>query len=358
MGLPTLNFSFSTVASTAIARSQKGTVAMILKDTKDTGKVFTLTKASQVSTLLTNLGTDNQDYVKRAFIGYINPPKKVIVYVLDSAETSLADALNYFAGQKIDYIVGTPTCTVAEATEITTWVKAERLIGFIPKAVLPNTAANDESIINFTADDIVVGIKTFTSAEYCSRIAGILAGTPFTMSSTYAVLPEIISVAKLSKDELDDAIDAGEFVLFFDGEKVKVGRGVNSLTTTTDSKGEAFKKIKIIEIMDLINNDIRKTASDVYIGKYNADYDNKCLLISAIKDYLTSLENSGILENGKSTVGIDTDAVEAYLKSKNINTDDMSEDELKVIKTDDKVFLKSTISILDAIEDITLKFII
>lgn len=96
-------------------------------------------------------------------------------------------------------------------------------------------------------------------------------------------------MTRLTKEQLDTAIDSGEFVLFHDGEKVKVGRGVNSLKTTSQEKGEAFKKIKIVETMDMIQNDIRMTAEDGYIGKYANSYDNKCLLIMAVKGYLEEL---------------------------------------------------------------------
>ena len=45
--------------------------------------------------------------------------------------------------------------------------------------------------------------------------------------------------------------DKGELVLVHDGEKVKIGRAVNSLVTTTQDKGEAFQKIKILEAFNI-----------------------------------------------------------------------------------------------------------
>lgn len=45
-----------------------------------------------------------------------------------------------------------------------------------------------------------------------------------------------------------------------DGEKVKVCRAVNSFVTTTGTKGESFKKIKVVDTMDMIKDDIRLTA--------------------------------------------------------------------------------------------------
>lgn len=55
---------------------------------------------------------------------------------------------------------------------------AQRTKRYIGKAVLPNVDADDEGVINFTATGIKVGSDEYETGEYCSRIAGVLAGTP------------------------------------------------------------------------------------------------------------------------------------------------------------------------------------
>ena len=224
--------------------------------------------------------------------------------------------------------------------------------------MLPNQAADSEAVVNFATGDILVGTTEFTTAEYCSRIAGLIAGTPMTISCTYAPLPEVSDVGRLTREAMDAAVDAGKFILFHDGEKVKVARGVNSLQTTTKDKGDAWKKIKMVEVMDMIQTDIRTTAQDSYIGKYANSYDNKCLLVTAIKGYLVGLEQSGILQAGSSSVGIDLARQEAYLQSVGTDTSKMSQQEIKEANTADKVFLEASIKILDAIEDINLNITI
>ena len=98
-----------------------------------------------------------------------------------------------------------------------------------------------------------------------------------TISCTYAPLNELTDIKRMTEQEGNTAVDNGKLILINDGEKVKIGRAVNSFVTTVDGKGDSFKKIKIVEAMDMINNDIRKTAEDSYIGKYANSYDNKCL---------------------------------------------------------------------------------
>ena len=354
MGLPSINITFTSQAASSIEKSEKGIVAIIIKDEKAKGS-YELTKPSQ---LPGELSKGNQEYIKRAFTGYINPPKKVIVYVLPKDAEDLSGALEALETQKFDYLVGPAEITAEECTEIATWIKLQRADGFVPKAVLPNTAADSEGVINLTTSGISDGTNTYTAAEFCSRIAGLLAGTPMEISCTYAPLPELTGVDRQSKEAIDEAIDKGQFILFYDGTKVKTGRAVNSLQTTVEGKGEAFKKIKIVEAMDMIRTDLRNTMEDSYIGKYANSYDNKCVLITAIKSYLTEFENQGILKAGASTVEIDVEAQEAYLTARGINTADMSKEQIKVEATGAEVFLKSGITILDAIEDVTINFTI
>lgn len=355
MGLPNINISFQNTAITAIQRSEKGIVALIIKDSKENG-AHILTNATQIPT---TLGAANQAYLQRAFLGYVNPPRKVIVYVLPAAAEALTDALDYLATQVFDYLAGPPDITEEQCTAVVAWIKSRRLNDHaVCKAVLPNTAADSEAVINFTTGGIVAGTTTFTAGQYCSRIAGLIAGTPITISCTYATLPEVSDVTRLTEAEMDEAIDGGEFILFHDGAKVKVGRGVNSLQTTTQDKGAAYRKIKLVEAMDMMQADIRMTAQDSYIGKYANSYDNKCLLITAISGYFRTLELGGILQADASRTGIDLEAQEAYLQSVGTDTSAMTEQEIKQANTAERVFLAAAVKILDAIEDIDLKVVI
>lgn len=351
MGLPDINIEFKTTGITAIERSQKGTVALILREESLSG-AYRLTNVTEIPEGLTE---ENKAYIERTFIGYQTPPRTVLLYVI-GVEAEISTALTYFATQRFDYICMPPTGTPEEAETVKSWVLSERLNNnAIYKAVLPNLAADSEAIINVTAEGITDGKKTYTAAEYCSRIAGLITGTPMTISCTYAPLNELADVTRLTKSEADEAIEQGKFIFIHDGEKVKVGRGVNSFVTTVEGKGEAYKKIKVVEAIDMINQDIRTTVEDSYIGKYSNSYDNKCLLIIAIKGYFEQLENDGILAKGKSSVAIDIQTQENYLKSQGIDTENMSEQSIKEANTGSNVFITANISILDAIEDIDIQ---
>lgn len=157
------------------------------------------------------------------------------------------------------------------------------------------------------------------------------------------------------------AVGAGKLLGFWDGEKVKLDRAVTSFVTTTGVKGGSFKKVKLVEDMDMIKSDIQTTIQDSYIGKYANSYDNKCLLITAINGYFQTLVNDGIIESGTAEIDIQTQRtyLESLGKDVTVNGEtkkpaDLSDDEVKVANTGSHVFLRATVVLLDAIEDVSL----
>lgn len=350
MGMPSVSISFTEKAITAVKRGERGIVALILKDENipETNPVTCLSSED----VPTTLSESNQEQIKLALMGYINAPKKVIAYVLGADAEDYTEALNMLKTVKFDYLAA-PTVSTDNATnDIVSYVKAQRAEDKLIKAVLPNVSGDHEGVINFATATVYANDKEYTTEQYCSRIAGIIAGTPINISCTYAPLAELTDCSRLTKEEMDTAVDAGKLIVWFDGEKVKTARGVNSLTTTTQDKGDSFKKIKIVEAMDMIATDIRTTAEDDYLGKYANTYDNKCLLISAIGNYFDQLKLDGVIS--AYTISIDIEANRSYLKGKGIDVESMSDDEIKVADTGSFVFLKATVKILDAIEDIVL----
>lgn len=351
MGLPNIEIIFKSLATSAIQRGERGIVALILKDTVPATNPIVMTSVKDIPE---TLNAENKEQIELAFTGGVKTPKKVIAYVIATEATDYTAAQDYLETIKWDYLA-VPEILEAETTTTATWIKGLRDNQDLKvKAVLPHTVADHEGIINCDTDDNKVGEETYTAAQYCARVAGILAGNPLTMSATYQVLSEVDDVPHLTKDQFDTAIDAGKLVLMHDGEKVKIARAVNSLVTLADGKSEEFKKIKIVDIMDMIHDDIKKTTADNYIGKVPNDYDHKCILITAINAYLETLENENLLDRGKNKVELDLEAQTLYLKSKGIDVELMKEQEIKEANTGSNVFLKGNVKPLDAMEDISL----
>ena len=349
MGLPDIIIEFSKKAVTAIQNGSIGIVGIMLKDAKNKGAMV-LRSVDEIPTGDSAFSAENTAYIERAFIG---SPSKVIIYTMDTTAESYDEATKYFATQKVNYIVGAPDLTTEEATKLATWVKGIRKNSVRrPVAVLPKTAGDSRGVINFevvnssATDKIEVGEKQYTEAEYCSRIAGLLAGLDLRVSATYKPLTEVTAIPLVDSDE----------EVYNDGERVVIARGVNSLTTVTEVETADLQKIKINAIQDQIEGDIYSTINKSYIGNYSNSYDNKCLLITAIKGYLRGLEategGKGWLKADSSTMEINVAKQKQYLESIGVDTSEMDEQAIKEANTGSHVFLKGTISILDAIEDV------
>ena len=365
--MPKINISFSTAAASFIARGERGTVLQIIRDSALGGTSYSLLSVTDIPAALSQ---ENQIQVKNTFIGYVNPPKRVLLYVINSGaknedppgeeadgkDYTLTDALAWAATQSFDLICGPADISAEEAETVALWVKFKRANDNMDiLAVLPDCAADHEGVVNFVTKGIVTAAGEYTAAEYCSRVAGLIAGTPLRIGATYAVLPEVTDVERLTEAEQDEAVGAGKFILWYDKNCVRCGRAVNSLITTTDTKGDAFKKIKIVSIVDQIAGDIRTAIHDDYIGKYANSYDNKLLVVTAIRGYLESLETDSLINPGW-TFDIDTDAQRTYLKSTGVKVDDMTDQEIREANTDTHVFLSGRLGILDAIEDVDINF--
>lgn len=354
IGLPAINIVFKEAGIHAIKRGQQGVVALILKDENE----ISPQRLTSIRDIPDELNEFNKDQIKKTFLGYQTTPRAIEVFVQPKASADYDEALAYLENADWDWLA-IPEISDAETTDIATWIKTLRdHEDFKRKAVLPKTEADHEGVVNFTTDDIRVGDRIYSTSEYCARIAGLLAGTPLKIASTFAPLPEVDSVAYMKKAEIEKAIDRGEFVLYNDGKKIKVARGVNSFVTTMADKLESFKKIKIVEAMDLIHDDIKRTAEDNYIGKYPNTYDNKVLLMTAIQAYLEALEIDDIVAIGSTNVSLDLAKQINYLRAKGVNVDEMTVKDLKTADTGSNVFILAKVKILDAIEDIELDIVI
>ena len=358
MGLPEISVYFKEKGIAAIESAKRGIILLLLND----ASVQAVTKYTVFDNddIPETLSDDNKKQIELALIGYQTTPYKIVVLAFPktgrtadiNAKLKAAEAL------KFTYLVY-PEATTEESTTIATWIKAQRTQKDNKvKAVLYKTAADNEGIINVTNEYFEVKTKKYTGQQYLSRIAGLICGTPATIACTFAPLPEVTGVEFVDRETLDRRIDNGEFVVFDDGEKIKVARGVNSYVTTVQDKGKSFKKIKLVELMDMVHDDIKKTAEDNYLGKYANSYDNRCLLITAINGYFLELEANSLAEKGKNNCSIDVEATKVYLMKNGRKTKEelkqMKEIDIKYENIGDNVFLTAEMSLLDAIETIKL----
>ena len=299
---------------------------------------------------------NNKQLITNALIGNTSAPLRLELYII-SGELTLQNALSHFENTQFDYLCY-PSAVDEDKTAIVTWVKSQRNLGNMVKAVLANETADYEGIINVTQSGVVVGEKTYTAAEFTARVAGLIAGTDLRMSTTYTSVPEVDLIPYESRTETTEKVGKGEFILYKESGRIKVARGVNSLTTVSDttvtdiqSKGDLFQKIKTVDIMYFIQSLPFTTARD-------NSYDNKILLITAIHGYFDGLINDGLVEKNTVTVDIDMEEQKKYLKSNGVSISNMSDQQIKEANTGDQVFISVECKILDAIESISIRVFI
>lgn len=409
MNAPEINIKFIEAGNSAPTRVENGIVLLLINEIIKAPLTNPLTVLDK-NDIPDALSDTNKDFIKLALKGYDGEtPKKIIVYSTNIAPVVTESELNDMTteailelAKKYNYDLTNHTKDTAKNTVITDflakqtaaevdienvlkavskikftymaypegsaenygkikeWVIEQRENKRKVKAVLPNIAGDNEGIINYTnnvntvaemvkngTEDAIVE-TTYTAAQFTPRIAGLLAAVPNSYSATYATLGEVVSCDEV--EDRDKAVSEGKFFIFHDGEKIKTCRAVNSLQTITKEKGEDFKKIRLVHIMDTINNDIETLVEDEYLGKYPNTYDNKCILISAIDEYLRRLESKGMINSH--TIDIDMVAQKEYLKEKGVDVSEMTDDEIKQALTGTNVFLAGTVELLDAIEDL------
>ena len=315
---PSISITFAEKAASLIERGSRGIVALVLKDAsaKSDPEVYTIRDVTDIPAGWADV---NKRYVKDCLKGYSKSPLKIIAYIMPTTgETDrYTDMLAHLETETFQWLAIPTVETDSKTADVVAWVKKQRENDIMIKAVLPNADAADcEGIINWAStlsyeevvsgsgDDVTVTTKTYTAEQGTPRIAGILAGTDATISATYAPMMDFSDTSRLSKSDRDTAVGAGKLIALWDGEKVKLDRAVTSFVTTTGNKGESFKKIKLVEDMDMIKTDIQSTIQDDYIGKFANSYDNKCLLITAINGYFKTLVSEGVIESGTAEIDI------------------------------------------------------
>ena len=136
----------------------------------------------------------------------------------------------------------------------------------------------------------------------------------------------------------------------------RIARACNSLTTFTTDKGEEFRKIKIIEGIDMVTDDIRDTFKKYYVGKVINDYNHKMLFISAILVYFSEIKGNVLDADAPNTVDINTTWQSNYAKLHGDDPTTMSVMEIRQYNTGDTLALVGDIRLVDAMENLKIDF--
>lgn len=350
MGLPTIDVTFKKLAATAVTRSARGILAVIVQD--DTGAFSYKAYSALSDVAATDYTVENYVAISRAFT---ESPYKVIVVRIGTtdtidAATAILDTLTY------NWVCAVPS---GFQSGLVTYVKAKNLAskGHKVKAMVAGAdAADDMHIVNVPNTTVTLTDGTELAINlYLPRLGGILAACPMTESVTSRGLDDLSAVSSI--EDVDASVDAGNMALFKDDDTIRISKGVNTLTTISTFMIDGEKKITVVEGMDLIQEDIVTTFKSRYQGKYKNKYDNQALLVSAILSYFAELAHESVLNpDYDNTCGIDLDAQKAAWTAAGTDTSDWTDAQTKKKTYKSNVYLTADCEILDAMED--LKFTI
>lgn len=352
--LPNIDIIFTQKAVTAVQRSERGVLCVIMKDTQqDAGiKKFVYKRGADVEK--TDYTTANYDALMRAFDVAVNK-----VYVLRCAEaTEFTDIAKELDKIKFNYV-----CTNVKADQ---QVLANDVVqrnvdnqGHKCVAVVANITQGDSKyVIKLKGDSGKLKAGPEVKAEdYVIRIASTLCNLPMNRSLTYYVFEDLASwddTYLTTEAPIGKWISDGWLTLINDDDEVKCGRAINSLKTFTSTDTEDMSYIIIVEAMNLIIEDIYTTFKDYYVGKYKNTLSNQRLFITSVNAYFRQLMREEVLDDSfdnQAYVDVESQRL-AWLGIGKTEAEDWDDNKVQQMTFRTNVFLAGDAKISNAMEDL------
>jgi hypothetical protein len=163
------------------------------------------------------------------------------------------------------------------------------------QCVLYAKAADYEGVINVKNTVSDVGAN---GASMVYWTTGKEAAKPINASATNDIYDgEFSPVVNYTQSQLESAIQAGEFVFHQVDDDIRVLTDINSLVTTSDTKGDIFKDNQTIRVIDQIANDIAVLFNTRYLGSVPNDHAGRVSLWSDIVKHHKALQDIRAIED-------------------------------------------------------------
>lgn len=366
MGMPGVLFEFLSKRENFIYRLTRGTVAYVHVDEgASTPEYYNISLKSEVEESLSNsAATAKEDIVAIVKRMFDYGASKVVLCI-----ASTSDAVQtYLETQKFNYLA-----LNAVDTSMVEWAEG---ISFLAgrKFMIISDGANCTSENEISKRHLVSVYPEHTSVDVGTPadVASVIASSGDN-SATFKVLSYNINVnsEKLPNypgarsKTANDKIDAGLLTLVNDGEKVKIGRAVNTYyhadaeDKSKDTTKNIEAKVRGVDICNLIEDDIRETFENQYTGQVLNDYSDKMKFIGLINGvYLAGLKGTALSaeEDYSSYVDIDVETHYKLAQEQGLDPENMTEMQLRSLKTGSYVYLTGELYILDTMEDLVVRF--
>lgn len=285
-----------------------------------------------------NTGIENEEVKKKVTDIFDGDAKEVILFEYKNALETYVSELDKLT---FDWFVCDDE---AEQSTVATYCIEREIF-----CVVYNTPKDNMFIVNFTTPRLVDKEGNIINGiDYLPKIAGVLAGCPYTMSVSYKVFNDLQSV------DIPETIKDGELMLYNDEDGIRFASAKNSLVTLGENITTDMQYICIVEGMKRLKTDIKYAFKTTYKGKYKNKYDNQCLLITAVNAYLRELEKIGILDeeyDNNCDVDVKTQREKWIASGKDENEiNEMTDQEIRELTYKDMVYLLLDVKFLNAME--------
>ncbi|MNW41165.1 Phage tail sheath protein [compost metagenome] len=174
------------------------------------------------------------------------------------------------------------------------------------QAVLVNYPSADYEGIISLHNGIVASDGLRVEPKYLVwEIAAMQAAANVNESLTYTAIPNAVDAyPRLTNSETITALKNGELVITSLKGTVVIEQDINTLTSFTIDRSKTFSKNRVMRVLDVIGNDVKRIFDAFYIGKVSNNADGRALLEAEIVSYLLSLQSLGAIQNFDSQTDI------------------------------------------------------
>lgn len=199
------------------------------------------------------------------------------------------------------------------------------------QVIIYNKPADYEGVVN-----VKNAVTDGNEGDLVFWVTGIIAGTPVNKSALNKIYSGEFEVnVDFTQSQLESAIKSGEFTLHQVGDEVRVLMDINSLITTSSTKGDVFKDNQTIRVIDQIANDIAVLFNTKYLGVVPNDAAGRISLWSDVVQHHNNLQAIRAIENFA-----DTDVIVAQGETKKAV---IVTDLVTVVNTMEKLYMTMTI---------------
>lgn len=291
----------NTYATAKFGGVRGNSLKIVIQKNVDDESLFDVKTVMDTTVVDTQAVASSADLVANDFVTWKSATLTVTAGVaLEGGANGTADGASHQAYlDKIEsYSFNTMGVVITEDAIKTLYVNfCKRLrdeVGAKFQVVLYGKSADYEGVVNVKNKVLDEGAS---EASLVYWVTGVTAGCAVNKSNLNKIYDgEFVVDADYTQTQLVQAIHSGEFTLHKVGSDIRVLEDINSLVTTSDTKGDIFKDNQTIRVIDQIANDIAVLFNTKYLGVVPNDEAGRISLWTDIVKHHEQLQDIRAIE--------------------------------------------------------------